>query len=78
MPSHDPAVQLQNLRLQHPQLNAESRDTGARDLGQPFVAGVSVLCAPKGAANVAPAGRGRNKSNTDWAEVAQGIRASGR
>jgi hypothetical protein len=23
-------------------------------------------------------GRGRNKSNTDWAEVAQGIRASGR
>jgi hypothetical protein len=52
MPSHDPAVQLQNLRLQHPQLNAESRDTGARDLGQPFVAGVSVLCAPKGAASV--------------------------
>jgi hypothetical protein len=36
--SHDPAVQLQNLPLQHPQLDAESSDTGARDLGQPFVA----------------------------------------
>ena len=35
MPSHDPAVQLQNLSLQHPQLDAESSDTGARDLGQP-------------------------------------------
>jgi hypothetical protein len=40
MPSHDPAVQLQNLSLQHPQLDAESSDTGARDLGQPFVAGI--------------------------------------
>ena len=30
MPSHDPAVQLQNLSLQHPQLDAESSDTGAR------------------------------------------------
>jgi len=30
VPSHDPAVQLQNLSLQHPQLDAESSDTGAR------------------------------------------------
>jgi hypothetical protein len=32
----------------------------------------------KPAHQFAPGGRGRNKSNTDWAEVAQGIRASGR
>jgi hypothetical protein len=38
MPSHDHAVELQNLHLKHPQLGAESRDTGARDLGQPLVA----------------------------------------
>ena len=31
MPSHDPAVQLQNLPLQ--QLDAESSDTGTRHLG---------------------------------------------
>jgi hypothetical protein len=38
VPGHDQAIELQNLGLQHPQLGAESRDTGTRDLGQPFVA----------------------------------------
>jgi hypothetical protein len=38
MPGHHYAIALQNLGLQHPQLGAESHDTGTRNLGQPFVA----------------------------------------
>jgi len=38
LPSHDPAVKLQDLGFQHPQLNTESSKTLARHLGQPAVA----------------------------------------
>jgi hypothetical protein len=41
VPSHDPAVELENLRLQHMQLGAESGHTGARDLGHPLITSVS-------------------------------------
>ena len=37
MPGADHPVELQNLRLQHPQLNAESRHTRTGNLGQPLV-----------------------------------------
>src|SRR5262245_21465485 len=37
VPSHDPAVKLQDLCLQHPQLGAESGNTRTCDLGQPLV-----------------------------------------
>ena len=37
MPRHDLAVEVQNLRLERPQQGAERGDTGARNLGQPFV-----------------------------------------
>jgi len=40
MPSHDPAVELQDLRLQHPQLGAEGGDTGACDLRHPSVTSI--------------------------------------
>src|SRR5215510_3927074 len=33
VPGHDPAVKLQDLCLQHPQLAAESGNTRTRDLG---------------------------------------------
>jgi hypothetical protein len=37
MPGPDQAVELQNLRLQHPQVGAESGNTGTCDLRQSFV-----------------------------------------
>ena len=37
MPSPDHTIELQNLRLQHPQLGAESGHTRTGDLGQPLV-----------------------------------------
>ena len=40
MPGQDPAIELQDLRLQHPQLGAEGGDTGAGDLGHPFVTSI--------------------------------------
>jgi len=36
-PSHDQTIKLQNLRLQHLQLGAESGDAGAGNLRQPLV-----------------------------------------
>src|SRR6266704_6306575 len=41
MPGHDPAIEVQNLRLQRLKLNAKRRDTGAGELGQPLVPCVS-------------------------------------
>src|SRR6266705_898595 len=41
MPGHDPAIEVENLRLQRLQLSAESRDTGAGKLGQPLVLCIS-------------------------------------
>ena len=37
MPGVDHTVELQNLRLEHPQLGAERGETRARNLGHPFV-----------------------------------------
>src|SRR6266581_4106593 len=40
VPSHDQAVELQDLGLQHPQLGAESGETPPRNLGYAFVTGI--------------------------------------
>jgi len=40
VPRHDPAVELEYLRLQHPQLSAESGHTGACNFQHPLIAGV--------------------------------------
>jgi len=37
MPSHDHTIELQDLRLQRPQLGAESGDTRTGNFGQSFV-----------------------------------------
>jgi len=37
VPGHDPAVKLQDLGFQHPQLDTESGKTRARHLGQPTI-----------------------------------------
>src|SRR4029077_570099 len=41
VPSVDHAVELQNLRLEHPQLGAERDEAGARNFRQPLVTCVS-------------------------------------
>jgi hypothetical protein len=38
VPSHDPAIKLQNLCLQHPQLRSQRCQTATRKLRQPLVA----------------------------------------
>jgi hypothetical protein len=40
VPSRDPAIELQNLRLQLPQLDPESGDAGASHFGNPGVIGI--------------------------------------
>ena len=40
MPSHDPAVKLQDLRLQHPQLGAKGGETRPCNLRHALVAGI--------------------------------------
>jgi hypothetical protein len=40
MPSHDPAVKLQDLRLQHPQLGAKGGETHPCNLRHALVAGI--------------------------------------
>ena len=40
MPSHDQAIKFQYPRLEHLQLGAKRRNTGTRDIGQPFVVAI--------------------------------------
>ena len=41
MPSHDASIELENLRLQHPQLRAESGNAVARDLRHAIIVRIS-------------------------------------
>src|SRR5262245_52275411 len=41
VPSHDHAVELQDPRLEHPQLSAERGEARARNLRHPFVTWIS-------------------------------------
>ena len=56
MPSQDLAVELQNLRLQHPQLGAEGGDTGACDLRHAGITGIA--SGSKQLLNTLPSDRG--------------------